>query len=133
MCDKKAYMYRLFKEMWQSIEVTCPICYDKIENDGIVIVSEHATLNLEKMFHKSCLAKWYASTHNKQRDPFNRVIKYKFHFPPKTFEECSCMLDQIKGFIGDERADKVYKIEYERVNQQKELDIELDFDKLLKY
>ncbi|QWO71573.1 AC53-like protein [Orgyia pseudotsugata single capsid nuclopolyhedrovirus] len=129
--DKKVYLYRLFHQLWADATVECQICFDRIADDGVVVVSDHATLNLEKMFHMRCFDRWKASARNKQRDPFNRPIKYQFNFPPKSFEECSFMLDRIKGFIGEEKADKQYSQEYERVQSENVLDIEVDFNKLL--
>ncbi|ABY65767.1 hypothetical protein [Orgyia leucostigma nucleopolyhedrovirus] len=129
--DKKTYLYRLFHQQWSSVTVECQICFDKISDDGLVIVSDHATLNLEKMFHIACFSRWYATARNKQRDPFNRPIKYKFNFPPKSLDECSLLLDHIKGFIGEENADKQYSKMYDRVNNEALLDIEIDFGKLL--
>nr|AGS47895.1 putative 17.0 kDa protein [Ectropis obliqua nucleopolyhedrovirus] len=85
------------------------------------------------MFHAHCFGKWHSSTNNKQRDPFNRLIKYKFNFPPKSSEECSMMLSQIKGFIGDEKADQQFCQEYNRVYDETNLDIELDFTRLLSH
>ncbi|AIU41277.1 ac53 [Sucra jujuba nucleopolyhedrovirus] len=131
--DKKAYLYRLFQTMWSECVVECQICFDRIGDDGIIIVSEHATLNLEKMFHVDCLQKWYATTQNRTRDPFNRTIKYKFHFPPKSLDECCAMLDRIKGFIGENSTDQMFSIEYDRINSEDNLDIELQFDGLLRY
>ncbi|AGR56793.1 ubiquitin ligase [Hemileuca sp. nucleopolyhedrovirus] len=131
--NKNAYLYRLFIELWKKSTVECQICFDRIIDDGIIIISEHATLNIEKMFHVTCFRKWYSSTSNKQRDPFNRPIKYKFNFPPKSFEECSAMLDKIKGFIGEEKTDKQYSFEYKRAHDQNVLDVELNFDRLLSY
>ncbi|QHB21688.1 ac53 [Artaxa digramma nucleopolyhedrovirus] len=131
--DKQAYLYRMFNDLWSGCVIECRICFERITDDGVIVVSDHATLNLEKMFHVDCLNRWYASTANKHRDPFNRCIKYKFNFPPKSLEECSAMLNQIKGFIGDERADKQYAVEFERVQNVEALDVELDFDKLLTY
>ncbi|QYC92758.1 AC53 [Trabala vishnou gigantina nucleopolyhedrovirus] len=132
--DKKAYLYRLFQDLWTQSTVECQICFDKIVERGIVIVSEHATLNLEKMFHGECFARWYSTATNKHRDPFNRPIKYKFNFPPTSMEECSFMLDQIRGFIGEEQTDKQYSMEYNRVLVENSvMDIELDFNKLLSY
>ncbi|ACO53490.1 DUF855 [Euproctis pseudoconspersa nucleopolyhedrovirus] len=133
MHDKQAYLYRLFNDLWPEFVVECRICFDRITDDGVVVVSDHATLNLEKMFHVDCLNKWYASTKNKNLDPFNRRIKYKFNFPPKSLEECCAMLNQIKGFIGDEQVDRNYATEFERVQTVKALDVEIDFEKLLTY
>nr|WUR10798.1 ac53 [Calliteara abietis nucleopolyhedrovirus] len=131
--DKTLYLYRRFYLLWSNVTVECQICFDKITTDGVIIVSEHATLNLEKMFHAKCLNKWNATTQNKQRDPFNRQIKFKFNFPPKSLEECSIMLEHTRGFIGEEPADKQYSLEYNRVQNEPTLDIELDLDSLLAY
>ncbi|AKN80637.1 hypothetical protein [Perigonia lusca single nucleopolyhedrovirus] len=135
LLNKKEYLYRLFRKMWKEYTVECQICFDRIHDDGVVIVSEYGTLNLEKMFHISCWDRWYVSTSGgrRQRDPFNRPIKFKFNFPPKTFEECSFMLDQIKGFIGDESVDKNFSLEYQRAQEESVVDIEIDLNNLLKF
>ncbi|AWW14410.1 hypothetical protein KM620_gp050 [Hyposidra talaca nucleopolyhedrovirus] len=131
--DKKAYLYRLFHRLWTECHVECQICFDKITDDGVIIVSDHATLNLEKMFHVNCLQRWYETTNNRARDPFNRPIKYKFNFPPKSMTECSALLDCVKGFIGEQQNDQKFGIEFERVQTLELIDIELDFASLLTY
>lgn len=117
--------------MWSEYKIECQICFDRIENDGVIAVTEYRTLNLEKMFHQSCLKRWQRE-HN--RDPFNRNVKYWFDFPPKSLEQCSALLEHMKGFIGDQRPDKDYAEEYNRiVKEDSVIDIELDFEKLLSY
>lgn len=130
--DKKAYLYRLFRSLWKQAFVECGICLERVHDDGVVIVSDYATLNLEKMFHAACLKKWWKQS-GKYKDPFNRTVKYTFNFPPKSFEECSSMLDIIKGFIGDENTDKLYSIEYQRVKDQNSIDVYFDLDDLFNY
>ncbi|AKC91727.1 ac53 [Lambdina fiscellaria nucleopolyhedrovirus] len=130
--DKKSYLFQTFKRLWKQHRVECKICLDVIVNDGVIVVTEHATLNLDKMFHGSCLNKWYA-TGGRFRDPFNRAVKYKFNFPPKTLDECGVMLDQITGFIGDEAPDKAFALQYKKVHEQQLMDVDLDFEKMLTY
>ncbi|ABF47372.1 ac53-like protein [Clanis bilineata nucleopolyhedrovirus] len=129
--NKNAYLFRLFNNLWKSCSVECQICFDRIIDDGLVIVSDYGTLNLEKMFHSSCWDRWFR-VEKRGRDPFNRPIKYKFNFPPKSLNECEFMLKQIKGFIGEEDADKLFANEFDRVIHQRTLDVELDFARLLK-
>ncbi|AAZ38283.1 ORF-117 [Agrotis segetum nucleopolyhedrovirus A] len=120
----------MFKQMWPKCMVECQICFGRICNDGVVAVSEYKTLNLEKMFHNTCLRRWQREN---TRDPFNRNVKFYFSFPPKSESECSALLDQMTGFIGDEPADREYAAEYQRANREPVLDFELDFGSLLLY
>ncbi|AHH82634.1 ORF-45 [Buzura suppressaria nucleopolyhedrovirus] len=131
--DKKEYLYRLFQQLWPECHVECQICFDKITDNGVIIVSDHSTLNLDKMFHVDCLQKWYDTTHNRARDPFNRLIKFKFNFPPKSMDECSVLLDCVKGFIGEEPSDRKFAMEFMRVQTCETIDIDLDFANLLTY
>nr|ANS70936.1 ac53-like protein [Lymantria dispar multiple nucleopolyhedrovirus] len=132
---KDEHLFRLFAQLWKEAHVECSICFDRIGDDGLVIVSDHATLNLEKMFHVGCFERWTstAASARGRRDPFNRNVKFKFNFPPKTMTECASLLREIRGFIGEESVDKVYSFEYERIHNEKRLDLELDLMKLLKY
>lgn len=123
--DRNYYMFKLFKDYWPTCTTECQICLEKIDdNGGIVAMPDTGMLNLEKMFHEQCIQRW---RREHTRDPFNRVIKYYFNFPPKTLEECNAMLRETKGFIGDHEIDRVYKRVYQRVTQEDALDIELDF------
>ncbi|AKR17293.1 hypothetical protein [Urbanus proteus nucleopolyhedrovirus] len=128
--DKENYLFRLFQKLWAQSNVECQICLDRISNDGVVAVTDYYTLNLEKMFHASCLKRWKQSN---TKDPFNRNVKFYFNFPPQHYEECVSLLNIIKGFIGDQHVDKLYASEYERVHNEPVLDCELDFAKLLSY
>lgn len=132
LSDKKAYIYKLFKELWKNTCVECQICFELIKDDGVIVVSSHQTLNLEKMFHSACLARWWTTT-STRRDPFNRQVKSTFNFPPKTLDECCALLNSVKGFIGEERADIMYSREFKRVHAQNLLDIEVNFESLLRY
>ncbi|AIZ48672.1 asb115 [Agrotis segetum nucleopolyhedrovirus B] len=128
--DKKSYLYRMFNRLWSQSFVQCQICLDRIINGGVVAVTEYKTLNLEKMFHAACLQRWQREH---TRDPFNRNVKFYFNFPPKSEDECSALLDQMTGFIGDQPVDKQYASEYKRVNDENIIDVDLDFSQLLKY
>nr|QBI90262.1 hypothetical protein [Trichoplusia ni single nucleopolyhedrovirus] len=129
--NKDEYIYKTFKRMWNEYKIECQICFDLIENDGVIAVTEYRTLNLEKMFHQSCLKRWQRE---RNRDPFNRNVKFWFDFPPKSLEQCSALLEHMKGFIGDQQPDKDYADEYNRiVKEDSVIDIELDFEKLLSY
>nr|QGX02382.1 maco-A 137 [Mamestra configurata nucleopolyhedrovirus A] len=128
--DKKGYLYRLFNKLWSECTIECGICFDRIIDDGVVAVTDYKTLNIEKMFHSGCLRRWQRE---RNRDPFNRNVKYYFNFPPKSENECASLLDQTIGFIGDEHADRLYGDEYRRVHDANELDLELDFSSLLRY
>jgi hypothetical protein len=128
--DKTYYLYKKFKTMWNDCVVECQICFDRIENDGVIAVTDYKTLNIEKMFHASCIQRW---RNENARDPFNRNVKFWFNFPPKCLEECAALLERIKGFIGDETADKCYAAEYSRVQSEEEIDIDVDFESLLSY
>ncbi|AIE47865.1 ac53-like protein [Peridroma alphabaculovirus] len=128
--DRKGYLYRRFHALWAQCTVECQICFEVIANDGVVAVTEYKTLNLEKMFHAACLQRWQRE---RARDPFNRNVKFYFNFPPKSVDECSALLDQTTGFIGDEAADKRYATEYRRVHEESTLDVDLDFSRLLSY
>nr|AJR20328.1 orf-52 protein [Lymantria dispar multiple nucleopolyhedrovirus] len=133
--DKREYLFRTFNRLWRRVSVECCICFDRIGDDGLIIVSEHATLNLEKMFHVACFERWALSSAsaNGRRDPFNRNVKYKFNFPPKTKRECASLLEQIRGFIGEQSVDRLYSDEYQRIMGEDRLDLEVDFEKLLRY
>ncbi|ABM45819.1 unknown protein [Spodoptera frugiperda multiple nucleopolyhedrovirus] len=128
--DKKSHLFRMFNELWKRSVVECQICFERINNDGVVAVTEYKTLNLEKMFHASCLQRW---KRERNRDPFNRNVKFYFNFPPKTLDECSSLLDNMTGFIGEQDVDRFYADEFNRVNEHHVLDMELDFDNLLRY
>jgi hypothetical protein len=128
--DKKGYLYRMFNKLWSECSIECQICYDKICNDGVVAITDYRTLNLEKMFHSACIQRWQRE---RARDPFNRNVKFYFNFPPKSEDECSSLLDQTVGFIGDQDADKLFANEYRRVNDEPVLDMELDLFSLLQY
>ncbi|AYN45057.1 se97 [Alphabaculovirus alterspexiguae] len=128
--DKKGYLYRLFRDLWTECAIECQICFDCIIDDGVVAITEYGTLNLEKMFHAKCLQRWQRE---RNRDPFNRNVKFYFNFPPKSEEECASLLDQMRGFIGEETADKRYADEFRRVNDERLLDVDLDFSRLLTY
>ncbi|ANF29735.1 ORF-87 [Catopsilia pomona nucleopolyhedrovirus] len=128
--DKNYYMFKLFKEYWPTCTTECQICLDKIDdNDGIVAMPDTGMLNLEKMFHSKCIEQW---RRERNRDPFNRIIKYYFNFPPKTLDECEIMLRETKGFIGDQEIDRVYNSVYRRVKEEDALDIELNFKQIFK-
>ncbi|ACF05336.1 hypothetical protein [Adoxophyes orana nucleopolyhedrovirus] len=128
--DKTEYLYRSFKQMWKNSFIECHICYDKINNDGIVAITDNGNINLEKMFHNDCIKRWRQSN---SRDPFNRNVKFWFQFPPQTLMDCKNLIDQINKFIGDHDADKKFAQEFERVNNNFVLDIELDFEKMMRY
>lgn len=130
--DKTYYMFRLFKDYWPTCTTECQICLERITDDGddgIVALPDTGMLNLEKMFHNECIQRW---RRERNRDPFNRTIKYYFNFPPKTLDECATMLREARGFIGDQTIDRVYRSVYERVTEQDALDIEVDFKRYLK-
>lgn len=127
--DKNFYMFKLFKEFWSTCTTECQICLEAIIDDGIVGMPDTGLLNLEKMFHSQCIERW---RRERNRDPFNRIIRYYFHFPPKTLDECNIMLNEIKGFIGDHDIDRVYNEVYKRVKTEEVLDIELNFKKFIK-
>ncbi|AKN81059.1 hypothetical protein [Lonomia obliqua multiple nucleopolyhedrovirus] len=128
--DKNYYMYKLFKDYWPTCKTECQICLETIDSaGGIVALPDTGMLNLEKMFHVHCIERWRLE---RNRDPFNRVIKYYFNFPPKTQHECNVMLNETKGFIGDHEIDRVYKNVYHRVKHEDALDIEINFKKFIK-
>lgn len=120
----------MFNKLWPQCFVECQICFERIKNDGVVAVTEYKTLNLEKMFHASCLQRWQREH---ARDPFNRNVKFYFNFPPKSKDECLALLDQMTGFIGDEPVDRNYASEFQRVDREHILDVDLDFCRLLQY
>ncbi|UZE89771.1 U-box/RING-like domain protein [Parapoynx stagnalis nucleopolyhedrovirus] len=127
--DRTSYMLRLFKDFWTSCTTECQICLEIINENGIVGMPDTGLLNLEKMFHVQCIERW---RRERTRDPFNRVIRYYFPFPPRTLDECEIMLNEIKGFIGEHDIDRVYREVYRRVNTEEVLDIELNFKKYIK-
>lgn len=117
--------------MWLDHAVECQICFDKINNDGVIGVTHNKKLNLEKMFHASCITRWL-SMHN--RDPFNREVRYWFDFPPKNQTQFTDLLMLVDGFIGEQQADKAFGEEYQRlIVDENVIDIELDMERLLKY
>lgn len=120
----------MFNDLWKRSVVECQICFERILDDGVVAVTEYRTLNLEKMFHASCLQRW---KRERSRDPFNRNVKFYFNFPPRNEHECASLLEHMTGFIGDEPVDKFYASEFRRVNEANVIDVELDFGDLLKY
>ncbi|AAR28824.1 ORF60 [Leucania separata nucleopolyhedrovirus] len=127
--DKDSYVFKLFKRLWNSCEVECQICFDRILDEGVIAVTDRAALNIEKMFHSHCLERWRREN---RRDPFNRNVKMWFNFPPKTLQETRHLLEEMSGgFIGDQTADKLFANEYERVHNARHLDMEIDFEKLL--
>ncbi|ACI47481.1 ORF110 [Spodoptera eridania nucleopolyhedrovirus] len=128
--DKKSYLFRMFNDLWRQSVVECQICFERIARDGLVAVTEYKTLNLEKMFHASCLQRW---KRERSRDPFNRNVKFYFNFPPRNEDECASLLEHMTGFIGDQPVDIFYSQEFQRVNSERVLDVELDFSNLLKY
>jgi hypothetical protein len=120
----------MFNDLWRQSVVECQICFERIARDGLVAVTEYKTLNLEKMFHASCLQRW---KRERNRDPFNRNVKFYFNFPPRNEDECASLLEHMTGFIGDQPIDIFYSQEFQRVNSERVLDVELDFSNLLKY
>lgn len=131
LADKDAYLFKLFKELWQRSEVECGICTDRIgEREGVIAVTEQAKLNIEKMFHAHCLNRW---RQEHRRDPFNRNVKMWFNFPPRTLREARELLNCVNGFIGDQDADRLFAEEYDRAHSNSHIDMELDFASLLNY
>ncbi|AVA31181.1 ac53 [Oxyplax ochracea nucleopolyhedrovirus] len=128
--DKDYYMFQLFKEYWPTCKAECRICFDTIDGDsGVVGLPDTGMLNLEKMFHSNCIEQWRAQ---RNRDPFNRVIKYYLNFPPQTLDECKTLLRHTKGFIGEHEIDKTYKSIYQRIRNEDALDVKLDFKYVFK-
>lgn len=128
--DKAQHMYKSFKQIWSECTVECQICFDRIHDEGVVAVTQCCTINIEKMFHAECLKRWHRENN---RDPFNRNVRYWYTFPPRSLVECASLLEKIKNFIGDQEADKKFHDEYNRLQNAKYLDIDLNFDKLLRY
>jgi Baculovirus U-box/Ring-like domain len=127
--DKEDYLYRLFKALWKEYTIECKICFDNIDNDGIVAITDYHTINLEKMFHSDCLKRWQRE---RTHDPFNRNVKFYFTFPPQNKEECLALLKTINDFIGDDDVDQRFRDEYKRVYEEPILDIEIDLLEMLK-
>ncbi|AXS67703.1 ac53-like protein [Cryptophlebia peltastica nucleopolyhedrovirus] len=128
--DKSDFLFRSFIKLWKDTFVECQICYEKIENDGEVAITDNGSINLEKMFHSKCITRWRLEN---TRDPFNRNVKFWFNFPPKNQAECSALVNQIKKFIGDNETDKKYGAEFKRVNEESCIDVDIDFTNLLHY
>ncbi|QEI03594.1 hypothetical protein [Rachiplusia nu nucleopolyhedrovirus] len=131
LLNKDEFVFKTFKRMWSEYVIECQICFDRIICDGVIGVTNNKKLNLEKMFHAACIKRWL-SMHN--RDPFNRDVRYWFDFPPKSFNQCSDLMALIDGFIGEHQADKAFGEEFRRLTfEESFIDIELDFEDLLKY
>lgn len=138
--DRNAYMFKLFKSTWNRFLVECQICFDRIhEGEGVIAVTDYATLNVEKMFHDRCLTRWRSEN---RRDPFNRNVRMWFNFPPRDVAETKALLQNIKGFIGDEHVDRSFADEYERImvgdaggggggDGVRKIDFDVDFESLL--
>ncbi|AAP29834.1 unknown [Choristoneura fumiferana multiple nucleopolyhedrovirus] len=129
--DKQYYLYKMFKEIWSSCTTECRICLETLGVEGGVVgVPDNGLLNLDKMFHAECIARW---KNGYSRDPFNRAIRYYFAFPPPTVHECKTLLEHTRGFIGDDEMDRVYKVVYQRVTTENAIDVELDFARYFKH
>lgn len=129
--DKQFYLFRLFKEIWPSCSAECSICLEALGAEGGVVgVPDNGLLNLDKMFHAECIERW---KRERNRDPFNRAIRYYFAFPPPTLRECKALLELTRGFIGDDETDRVYKLVLERVTAEDALDVELNFARFFKH
>lgn len=51
--DRNYYMFKLFKDYWLMCMIECQICFEKIDdNGGIVVMFDIGMLNLEKMFYE---------------------------------------------------------------------------------
>ncbi|AAK85611.1 hypothetical protein [Epiphyas postvittana nucleopolyhedrovirus] len=129
--DKEYYMYKLFKEIWPTCTTECRICLETLDtNGGVVGMPDNGMLNLDKMFHATCIERW---KRERNRDPFNRVIKHYFAFPPPTLHECKMLLELTRGFIGDDDIDRVYKSVHNRVTSEDAIDVELNFARFFKH
>lgn len=129
--DKQYYLFKLFKEIWPLCTTECRICLEQLSVEGGVVgIPDNGMLNLDKMFHGKCIERWKTG---RNRDPFNRAIKYYFTFPPPTLQECKALLEHTRGFIGDDEIDSVYKKVYQRVLTEDALDVELNFARFFKH
>ncbi|QDL57053.1 hypothetical protein QKQ66_gp107 [Dione juno nucleopolyhedrovirus] len=129
--DKQYYLFKMFKEIWSTCTTECRICLETLGGEGGVVgVPDNGLLNLDKMFHAECIERWKRG-HN--RDPFNRAIKYYFAFPPPTLHECKALLEHTRGFIGDDKMDRVYKTVHSRVTTEDALDVELNFARFFRH
>ncbi|AKR14179.1 baculovirus RING-like protein [Dasychira pudibunda nucleopolyhedrovirus] len=128
--DKQYYLFKLFREIWPSCTTECRICLETLGAEGGVVgVPDSGLLNLDKMFHAECIERW---KRGRNRDPFNRAIKYYFAFPPPTLHECKALLEHTRGFIGDDEMDRVYSLVHQRVTTEDALDVELNFARFFK-
>lgn len=129
--DRQYYLFKMFKEIWPSCTAECRICLETLgEEGGVVGVPDNGLLNLDKMFHAECIDRWKRT---RNRDPFNRIIKYYFVFPPTTLHDCRTLMENTRGFIGDDEVDCVYKNVHRRVTTEDALDVELNFARFFKH
>ncbi|BBD51466.1 hypothetical protein [Samia ricini nucleopolyhedrovirus] len=129
--DRQYYLFKLFWEIWPACAAECSICLDALgAAGGVVGLPDSGLLNLDKMFHAECIARW---KREHARDPFNRAIRYYFAFPPPTLHECRALLQHTRGFIGDDDTDRRYAAVHRRVTTEDALDVELDFARFFKH